>query len=833
MEDNTRPIIVKDNSPLSENSIDVAGYKAIDNPFSLPGFQSKRSLEDYDRVSLTKLQYTGFPVTSLSQAHNNYHISPIRSVQDLWRILGYERNPQGRSHTSPRYNEDHVAALAIQYPNLQFPGEVYNYNRLIRVRPRQTIVVKTKGETENRKYEQPRATEQTSTSEPYFLVQKEMWAKIYDTSLPLLITEGELKAAALGMAGYAAIGFGGITMWRAPKKAGKDRLHETLDPKTPWAIPIQDRQVILVPDVDYHTNQAISRECHTFGRMLLMAGSSPPKVMLMSRPRNNEWKGIDDYITWNLGPMWAGEPSLVDKANKLIANIIESQYEIIREDGHYNPTDSTRCKNRILAKLSHPNRFTVVMTAQSHYNNETVGWAMYNHDNYNLERINFTGGTSGKMTTASPKLRKLVEDDYEEAVVLQAMEGATPKGGPRGMPVDHPNTVLAKVDTELPRMQDNTLIEPFPGVNPGDKCLRITGALINLTKCFELKMSWDRRVEWLLPPDYRWFSLGALNVSLSNIVEPPTCPLFLEFLNNAFEGNEEKIDCLQLWFGKIITSPMFFDLQQFLCFYGTAGSGKSTITNILTELLGPSEVENIRADFGGRFDLGGLIGKKLVVFSEAQDGSDNAMPQSLTNAIKGITGGDLTTIERKRQDPISTKLKTEILLVSNNPPEMHMDPDAFIRRAVFLSTTKKIDNPSPQRRASMMLELPGILMWALKGAAILAYDPEPHIETPGACMADLNDAISDVSPEASFVRLRVVKATTPDAILTRDQLEEAFQDWLNETARRGYVSKPKRLVRLVREVHKVGIENVRDKKNQSKLIRAFKGLRIAEQNQQV
>lgn len=805
-----------------ENFLDIAGYIAVRDPWEFPGWSSKRSKDEYDKAALSKLHLTGFGEDTLEEIHSKYCISPLRTTQDVWKILQYPHNPRGPNRDSARYREEHLTALALPYPDLQRPGETLPYERMIRVRPAVAVASwsREKGFHE-RKYEQPNYKEGRSASEPYFLVQRNSWDKIYDATMPLLFVEGELKSAALGLADFAAIGFGGVSLWRAPKKAGKDVLHESLNPKTPWAIPI-GRPIHLITDLNYRNNISISREFKLFGQKLMIAGAPPPRIVIL--PYGN-WNGVDDYITAKLGPKWAKDLEGRRKAHELVVDLIENgDHETIRDDSHYVPTDTTRCRNRILESLSRPNHFAVVV-------NNPTNWAIYNGaGRYVSEDVCFTlGGTSGKMAKPSAFLRKLIEDDYEMGIRLHGEEGhAIPKQGFKGMPTDHPNSVLAKVDTYLPRVDDNSLIEEFEGVAKGDVCLRINGALVNLTRAFKVGLSWPERSQWLLPPDYRWFSLSALDVSLSNIVDEPKCPLFLEFLANAFEGDKEKIDCLQLWFGKIVTSPLLFKLQQFLCLYGAAGAGKSTITRILTKMLGESEVEMMRSTQGSRFELGGVVGKKLLLFAEAMDGSDKGLKQSLVTAIKSITGGDSITIERKGKDPVSVNVTPEVLLVSNNAPGMLMDAEAFRRRAVFLSTTKMIVNPSARAEAEMMLELPGIFVWALRGAMSLYFNTDWKIETPAACMADLEEAIEDVSPEAAFVRSRVAKIDNKDVILTRDQLEDAFREWLSETNRRGHDVQPKVLTRLVREIHGVGSETMRNPLNKSQLVRGFRGLKVRE-----
>src|SRR5262245_45386491 len=188
------------------------------------------------------------------------------------------------------------------------------------------------------------------------------------------------------------------------------------------------------------------------------------------------------------------------------------------------------------------------------------------------------------------------------------------------MPADWPNRMYGHVNTHLPMRYNETLIEPFDGVEMEDKCMRILGGLINITKMFATQIDWNRRNEWLLPPNHRWFGTGQVQVSLTNLVDQPGCPIFLKTIDNMFKNDPIKIRCLQMSVGKILLAPMFLNHNQFLAFYGVAGSGKSTLTNILTHLIGEHDVAILRGNFGGRFDTSELPGKRLILVPENENG---------------------------------------------------------------------------------------------------------------------------------------------------------------------------------------------------------------------
>jgi P4 family phage/plasmid primase-like protien len=796
----------KTTSALADNLIDVCGYAAVSDPGRLNNYPLSRPLADMDAASLTKLWDTGFDVPDLDTAHQLYRLSPLRTVADIWRLLGYTENPAGRSKATRRYTDEHLTALAIQYPDPKNPGKTLPHSRLVRVRPPTPIASYNRdtGRVDERKYDQPRYVKGSSShSEPYFLVRPDLWERLYDKTIPLIITEGELKAAALGLAGFAAIAFGGATTWRA--KGGTNRLHLALDPNLPGSIPILGREVILIPDVDYATNDSVRREFRALGNALIVAGASRPRIVRIPQPHNGEWKGIDDLITYRLGPRWSGDVGKVAAAHQLVLDVCTSQYETLTEHSSLNATDPQRCAERILTGLSRAQTYTVAILPTGTRETQDMGWGVYRNGRYVHEPVGFSRGTSGKIMTPSHQLRQIVSEDYNVGIALQAEEGGTPKNGPRGMPAGHPNEVLAHVDLGLPRAANNTLLAPFDGVSRGDVCVRTLDGILNLSACLRADADWDRRSEWILPPDHRWFSLGGLNVAMARVPGKPECPSFLATVGQVFENDPQKITCLQLWFGKIITAPMFVSTKQYLCLYGTANSGKSTLMAALTAILGFDEVMSPTASHFGRFDLAQAIGKRLMLFSEVPEGNNHEFHPGWVDVIKGITGGDPLTVEQKGRDSFSTTLPMEIAMVGNQAPMLQMDRGALRQRAIFLSTTMAVANPDPLARDRMLqTELSGILLWALQGAARLARGEK--IVTPDSCLEDMEDVTADSDPASRFVERQLTTDKNRSATkqeLTPDDLANLFHEWCVEHRHRETEGSRRRLGRLVREIHKV------------------------------
>lgn len=116
-----------------------------------------------------------------------------------------------------------------------------------------------------------------------------------DTTLPIIITEGELKAAKATKEGFPTIGLGGVSSWRSVKHG-----IEMLDglKEINW----QRRYTYVVFDSDYKTNPAVCTELHKLAEYLDYLGAFVYIVTLPLTITGHEGKvGLDDFLVKEQG----------------------------------------------------------------------------------------------------------------------------------------------------------------------------------------------------------------------------------------------------------------------------------------------------------------------------------------------------------------------------------------------------------------------------------------------------------------------------------------------------------------------------------------------------
>ena len=141
-----------------------------------------------------------------------------------------------------------------------------------------------KGFTKKQRYSQPLK----SGAHAYF-PRSLPWHKIIDnTDEPILITEGELKAAKAAAHGFTTIGLGGVHNFRAAKD-GIFWLPELEQIK--WA----RRTVYVVYDSDYAENPLICQAINLLGEELQERGAMPRLISLPDVYADKK-TGLDDFL---------------------------------------------------------------------------------------------------------------------------------------------------------------------------------------------------------------------------------------------------------------------------------------------------------------------------------------------------------------------------------------------------------------------------------------------------------------------------------------------------------------------------------------------------------
>lgn len=187
------------------------------------------------------------------------------------------------------------------------------------------------------------------------------------------------------------------------------------------------------------------------------------------------------------------------------------------------------------------------------------------------------------------------------------------------------------------------------------------------------------------------------------------CPMFETFINELFDDSTT-VDFVQEWFGYVLSNSQ--KANALLIGIGSGANGKSTLFDILAQLVGVSNVSSAPlANFNTSFGLEPLIGMKLNLATESDtDGFK-------TGKLKALTAGEAISVNRKNKEEITVILPTKLVFLVNELPILSDNSKGFERRLILLPFNKTFPSSKQDKDLPVKLsgEMSGILNWALKG----------------------------------------------------------------------------------------------------------------------
>lgn len=275
-------------------------------------------------------------------------------------------------------------------------------------------------------------------------------------------------------------------------------------------------------------------------------------------------------------------------------------------------------------------------------------------------------------------------------------------------------------------------------------------------------------------PDF--FTLNALDFAYDAAAPEPA--EWLKFLASIWPDDQEAIDTLQEAFGLFLTGDTRH--QKAILVVGPKRSGKGTIARVLTDLLGAVNVCGpTLSSLSQNFGLAPLIGKRLAIVSDARL-SGKTEQSIIVERLLSITGEDSLTIDRKFRDGWTGKLDARFLILTNELPRLTDSSGALAGRFVILVMQRSFYGKEDLGLSDKLrAELPGILLWAIKGWERL--DKRGHFVPPKSADA-ARQALEDLgSPIGAFLRDRCT--TGPGQGVRCEGMYQAWCEWCREQGR--------------------------------------------------
>ncbi|MGY3501674.1 phage/plasmid primase, P4 family [Bradyrhizobium sp. USDA 4471] len=192
------------------------------------------------------------------------------------------------------------------------------------------------------------------------------------------------------------------------------------------------------------------------------------------------------------------------------------------------------------------------------------------------------------------------------------------------------------------------------------------------------------------------------------------CPIWIDFLNQATNGDDGKVLFLQQWAGYCLTGDVSEHALVFC--HGDGGNGKGVFLNTLVGILGDYAVvapaDTFTASNHDRHptELAMLRGARLVAASETEQGRAWA-----ENRIKQLTGGDPISARFMRGDFFTFQPEFKLTIIGNHQPTLANVDNSTRRRFNIVPFLHKPSTPDLGLTERLRTEWPAILRWMIDG----------------------------------------------------------------------------------------------------------------------
>ncbi|MEH6476690.1 MAG: phage/plasmid primase, P4 family [Sneathiella sp.] len=259
-----------------------------------------------------------------------------------------------------------------------------------------------------------------------------------------------------------------------------------------------------------------------------------------------------------------------------------------------------------------------------------------------------------------------------------------------------------------------------------------------------------------------------------------TAPTWQRFLETILPDPEVRL-FVQRYYGYVLTGSQG---EQCLClFYGGGANGKSTLMDVIADIMGDySKVlpfasllhDDKKRGSEASPDLARLPGARYVRASEPDAGV--RFSESL---IKTVTGGEEITARMLNKDFFEFRPQFKLVLAFNNRPSIRGGDHGIWRRIKMVPFEVSIpkEEQDPNLKDKLLAESSGILNWMLDGYRDWR---EKGLAPPAAIAAATEEYKAEQNPLGEFVKDCV--QTTEGERVSATRLYEVYNRWCEENS---------------------------------------------------
>ena len=250
-----------------------------------------------------------------------------------------------------------------------------------------------------------------------------------------------------------------------------------------------------------------------------------------------------------------------------------------------------------------------------------------------------------------------------------------------------------------------------------------------------------------------------------------SCTRFIQFLNEIFLDDQEKINFIQeavgYAFHQALPTPAIFFLL------GEGSNGKSLFINIITKLVGEKNACNISFNkLSDEYYLLQLFQKMINISGETP-----LSRQINTDLIKAVVAGDWVTGREPYKQPVKFRPYAKHYLAMNKAPNITDTSHGMWRRIMVIDFPRVITEEEMDRDLETKLaqELSGIFNWAIEGYRRLEKRSFRFLE-PNSVMFSKQNYREEMDSVRAFVKVCLIKSNDD---IDRVKFGEVHQAYLS------------------------------------------------------
>lgn len=258
---------------------------------------------------------------------------------------------------------------------------------------------------------------------------------------------------------------------------------------------------------------------------------------------------------------------------------------------------------------------------------------------------------------------------------------------------------------------------------------------------------------------------------LSEVGGENRCDLWLKTLDEIFEGDKDKIDVLQEFFGYCLTKDT--RKEKALLLLGASRSGKSTILETLGAMLGKHNCSYVTMDFISNPQYTPLLMNKLVNI----DTDVNTKADGFESKFKTITSGETLTCNQKFVETYDFDPYCKLAMGANTFPRVTDHSMAIYNRLILLPCDRvfELHERNMGLKDQLKNELFSILKWAAVGLNRL--NERGHFEEKDFMKDAIEELREESNPVDVFFKENILVDTESNCYITKAELYERYRSW--------------------------------------------------------